>query len=789
MHGRWNHRWKRLLPVELLEASGEQLAVASPKLMAVAHLESDFQYHPSRVLTAEQRQQYEYWLCQGCRPHDLWFFKVLHVQALPLPSPLHLWCRKLRNAKTFNMLDGEEAGRQVCEGLRGADGSLPAWLPNPRQLSCCLLVPAAFLYLVTACRWISLSVPSPFSNGEFRMPRWFLRALHPQVQETFARTAQWPHPHHWSCKEMFEYSGCQDLADDLRRVICAGQQPMTAENYSRMSTWICRLQNTVDETSFHFAGLSSQQRGKRTGEDIIRFAQLADMLKSARHMRDVIVQASTLCLPPALARFVQEGVGSKVADLVRPPSASESRLVIDAGIMLWRRLRNLLALRSASADPECGCVHFFTWDSSPQYHRDYVMAILTQIQKSDLPEMLRCFRDLCVHWEGATADDLNDQERIEVEGLLMDTIAGCIQSHAAPAVQVGFGVSSFAHKIAAFSHAVRLEHCSHESFALWCQRVVGHMSDYGVEHNLTQVGTFPVDRVCPHFADSDNLSIEMMLDRCQMVAGNNGPDVVAVPAVALPPPAAPDAPGADADADIFEDPDPVPGLPPAPLPDVFEDAPAAPQVDLGAALDSPPLHHIIDNATCGLRDVMANYKGMAYRLQNVCKLLRRPDLRLKLLSRCFSCPIGRQFHSLIAAFKGHVYAGRWGMLSFSVPEVLALERILRWGWNLARFANAIRLAPADGHQAGEQHEDAQLRLGHTIVVASADEGIRDPMFWAWLHMVEELAKCLRRCSKYADSCSCHAQVWENPDATPPELKKTMGLLPHAGLPRSGNLLR
>ena len=120
------------------------------------------------------------------------------------------------------------------------------------------------------------------------------------------------------------------------------------------------------------------------------------------------------------------------------------------------------------------------------------------------------------------------------------------------------------------------------------------------------------------------------------------------------------------------------------------------------------------------------------------------------------------------------------MLSFSVPEVLALERILRWGWNLARFANAIRLAPADGHQAGEQHEDAQLRVGHTIVVASADEGIRDPMFWAWLHMVEELAKCLRRCSKYADSCSCHAQVWENPDATPPEFKTNNGAVAPCG---------
>eukprot|EP00969_Alexandrium_andersonii_P012173 530891-Alexandrium_andersonii.AAC.1 len=103
-----------MLPVELLEASRDQAAAPtqSPHLMAVAQLESDFQYHPSRVLAAEQRQQYEYWVCQGCRPEDLWFFKVLHVQALPMPSALHLWCSKLRNAKTFNMLDGEEAGVQ-----------------------------------------------------------------------------------------------------------------------------------------------------------------------------------------------------------------------------------------------------------------------------------------------------------------------------------------------------------------------------------------------------------------------------------------------------------------------------------------------------------------------------------------------------------------------------------------------------------------------------------------------------------------------------------------------------
>eukprot|EP00969_Alexandrium_andersonii_P316636 13989077-Alexandrium_andersonii.AAC.1 len=73
-----------------------------------------------------------------------------------------------------------------------------------------------------------------------------------------------------------------------------------------------------------------------------------------------------------------------------------------------------------------------------------------------------------------------------------------------------------------------------------------------------------------------------MLNRCQMVAANNVPAAAAVPAPAPPAeppaPAAPHAPDADANSEVFEDPEPVWDVPAPPAPaDVFEDAPVAPQ--------------------------------------------------------------------------------------------------------------------------------------------------------------------------------------------------------------------
>lgn len=50
-----------------------------------------------------------------------------------------------------------------------------------------------------------------------------------------------------------------------------------------------------------------------------------------------------------------------------------------------------------------------------------------------------------------------------------------------------------------------------------------------------------------------------------------------------------------------------------------------------------------------------------------------------------SCLVGQQFIGRIREIKGHIYPGRWGTVSFSVPELLAIEPIIRWGWDREKF--------------------------------------------------------------------------------------------------------
>ena len=94
------------------------------------------------------------------------------------------------------------------------------------------------------------------------------------------------------------------------------------------------------------------------------------------------------------------------------------------------------------------------------------------------------------------------------------------------------------------------------------------------------------------------------------------------------------------------------------------------QADFKHALGMTGLHHIIDNATEGLADVLPSFEENVRKAQECCRLLRRGDTRPKLLERCFSSALGMQLRPAILAFKGHIQPGRWGSLAFSIPELL-----------------------------------------------------------------------------------------------------------------------
>jgi hypothetical protein len=68
-----------------------------------------------------------------------------------------------------------------------------------------------------------------------------------------------------------------------------------------------------------------------------------------------------------------------------------------------------------------------------------------------------------------------------------------------------------------------------------------------------------------------------------------------------------------------------------------------------------------------------------------------------------------------------------------------------------RHNGVIITCIASGVQGGRGVKDSEDGVNFTVV----DEGIRSPMFWAYLNMMEFVRQCLSAISDWSESCPCH----------------------------------
>ena len=153
------------------------------------------------------------------------------------------------------------------------------------------------------------------------------------------------------------------------------------------------------------------------------------------------------------------------------------RFVLDTAMMLHHRCENLR--RGPS-------VRYPSWDSSPQFGRDYEWALVTSITKANVQRLFACARRLQELWEPArepmSAEEWNvlcSDDRIESEIALMSEIESGMDTIALPVTLIGFGVAGFKYKLAALCHTVRLCTWSAADFRCWMHELVSTMQDQG----------------------------------------------------------------------------------------------------------------------------------------------------------------------------------------------------------------------------------------------------------------------------------------------------------------------
>ena len=626
--------------------------------------------------------------------NSLWFFDVARRQILEDPVLASVFVAR-QASKTFKFMEPAET-EAFLEEI-----TLAEWVDLGQNCGLCIVVPSAFTELAKA--GVRLAVPPLYSKGHFRTPGWFQSMLSPDLLNYFNSTKTGLHQVE-DCP-VFDVSKLDDLAANLRQV---SQGTLPVET---LVPWIAGIQGLLDSTQ--------SSRLRRHGwTDLVRMLMYSDLLKNSDRLKLAIHNACRLLFPKELCEGLLK-LCSQHKIIPSSATLSRFRLCFDVGMMLRERLKNHEAHRTGKAQ-----WLYLVWDSSPQYHRDYELAFLESVAKRDTPKLMRLLEEIAL--DAASDDLLASLELQDKHKRDLEAATALIHRHNLPAVMIGFGNASFAHKFGALCHALRLERFSGEELAEAIQDgLVEVLSDDGTESVLNRVKPVDVAAVCPYFEDTTNGDIDLIKERVGKLrqAGHDE--------------ARREEPsddfgdglgfnmenGAGADSDDFGEP---------------------PQLNFLKCLGFSGVHHRLDNATKGLGNVLQHWDDGVSKSKVVCKMIRRTDTLQKLLARCFSGRLGANLHDRLKSFKGWIWEERWGTIAFSIPEIVKIKPVIVWGWDLNQFVQGDQ----DENDAHEVSELARV----------FDEAVGDPFYWSWLIMADNAIKPIRSLISWHDSCGCHAKI-------------------------------
>ena len=715
--------------------------VESPHVLGLLRLRAVGVCDVSRPLTSATRHQLAYYRAHKVPIDQLWSFSVESASRLRTPIRADLCCTR-RAGKCFDLL-----ATDMTRELQ-ADLEPPAHDASPRL---CCVVPRAFANLILHGHWKDLLLPSPWAPGHWGMSSRFknhpacqcLRALHlsavaPVVLEPLRAAPA------------FHMGMAVDFANDLRALIQHNDLPPDAMD--TLLSWICRFHVAMEVQDVREYPRLSSPEERCAG--LVRLLQVSDLLRSDESLPSVIHRCCAAVLSPPLLASMQAEIKGASASAA---SIRRFRLSMDIGFMMFHRCCNHRG-RSRHGPKVC---RFLLWDSSPQFHRDYELAVSETLLLPTSNALHEAVLSLGCHWrtrcdalardgqQGLQGELHVEKDEIVEDAANMDRVREAMTSHSLPATLVGFGAATFAHKLHSLLHAIRLEEFDDMGVQAWVEELFSTCSDAGVESALPSAAAVQVGDFCPDFRDTAEVHRAKVLELVSPM-----PWQQPVPDLGLDRPLA--HPRVVEPAEVFEEaPGPedhdegVPAAPPGPGVESFEEAPLRPTANFKHVFGVKGLHHLTHNATMTLQ-LMPTYARWLPGASNICKLVGRLDLRTKMIQRCYHSDMGRAVANAFAHFSGHIHPGRWATLAYSVPQLIAIQHALCWGWDLQTFLGTDHEEDLGGgandplDAAPELQQPQPPEVGGRSVVQSADLAIRSPAFWGWLHMMEAFCETLRK---------------------------------------------
>ena len=683
-----------------LERSGllPSPGLRADRVFGIAQASTEFVYHSLSMLDDPgMAEQYSFWQSIfGPEQHGrLYYFSVadrsgfLQRPEIPIGNFLRL--------KSFFVTLEEQACGNLISRLRD-EGCEQPWPADPPP-TLCVRVPVAFAQKIFEGEWSHFALPEPaleqlFHGAERQRSRLMGWSHCPFSAINFAQP---PFPPAGTA-EPFTHATASFVADTVRmcyaRLTSAGVQDADLLQCCHYAAhYLQSFQDELDPANAQASALAIRGRLSSTSSRLpynalflVKCLILCFHLRDASTLRRVLERAVDIIVPTGFAEAVLQPLKGGELKVPSASKISRARLTVDVGFMLSRQEANKSTMRNS--------VQYVMADSSVQGHHDFELIRSTRLDLSMASDMFLAALELVKVWanqvEGHVANqgyDLSSHER-----RLYDVICPGLSTHLFPSVVIGCGHASLYHKFHSLMHAFWLETGDAVSLADFAKSVFSFTTDQGTEASFSKV---PVVKVSTLF-----------------------------PWVPVPGP-----------FEVIEE------HAWAPPPDAAALHHAA-QIDLSASVGIPGMLHIVHNSSRDLARGMPNFDPVVSQIQHVSRLLRRHGSRERLLQTCYNDPAGRVLQASIRKFHAKVNVGRWGSLAECVKQLLELEPILRWGWDMSKY--------------GQARHDAAEGIGVDIRVV--DGAITCANFWGYLRMLSSLTRMVQAALTWSESCICHGQL-------------------------------
>ena len=673
------------------------------QVFGVALISTTCTYHSLLDLSESgQTESYRFWqsVFGPCLHGRLYFFSVQEAWSFANKPALPIlnWS----GVRTFFMKLPEGGVTLLIENAHRQAVDLPAWFRDAAEAPClCVRLPAAFAHKVTSGRWSSFALPEPaleqlFHGGERQRSRLMGWSHCPFDAQHFVQP---PYPEPDDNGLSMSTDTAAFVAKTIRQ--CAASlnnaDPEVAEllQACHMSAAVLqRCQDELDEANVHEGVLAIRGRVAATSARLaydalflVKCMLLVYHLRDAASLRKVLQRSIEIVIPKTFAGVILETLQPGKLQIPSPTKISRSRLTLDAAFMLCQREKH--------NSPERDCIRYMVADSSVQGHHDFLLVRCTTLDLAKSGDMYTAAREVFSIWqcmleEGILADEDYVLETCFQEQDRQAVIRSGLEEHLFPSAVIGSGHASLFHKYHALMHTCLLETGSAVSLARFTDSIFSFTTEQGTEYGFPQTPPVSVDSLFPWLPVPPQV-----LDEHDWAPG---PDEAALHRAAC--------------------------------------------VDLSQSVGIAGLLHIVHNSCKDFTAGMQHFDTVVQQLQHVSKLLRKKDTRERLLESCFNDATGRLLRGTIRKFHAKLHVGRWGSLAECVRQMVQVETVLRWGWNLESYGRQQR------QDSGSDGVDLALVNG----------AVTSPFFWSYVHMLKTLTDTIHAALTWAESCPCHSHL-------------------------------